>query len=114
MFPEVGKTFSYDLSQVSVGRPVIGAMGFTNSTWGPIKLPLDLTKPAPGCWLFTSLEVLTGTAVTGSGTASIKMAIPNNKNFIGIQFYNQYIVIQPGVNSLGLQFSNGGMAKIGG
>ncbi|PIE22050.1 MAG: hypothetical protein CSA62_14190 [Planctomycetota bacterium] len=112
--PEIGKSFSFDLSQVAVGRAAIGVMGFSKVAWGPIKLPLDLTKVAPGCWIFAPLSFPTAVAAGAGGKAKVTMAIPNNKAFIGIEFYNQYVVIDPIVNSIRLQFSNAGKGKIGG
>lgn len=111
--PKIGSTFKLDLSQAISSRPALAVFGFNDKKLGPIALPLDLTGPAPGCWLFQSLELIFVTASTGKGAASANLPIPNNKNFVGINFMNQWIILNPGGNTLGLLFSNGGKGVIG-
>ena len=69
---------------------------------------------APNCTLLSSLEALLAVPTGANGAASLPLSIPNDARLIGAQFFNQFIVIDSGANSLGMAFSNGGEAKIGG
>ncbi|MFQ5503242.1 MAG: hypothetical protein ACE5F1_00415, partial [Planctomycetota bacterium] len=74
-------------------------------------LPLPFTF-APGCKLLVSGEVSIPTTVSGTGTASVPIPIPNIKDIVGAPFFNQFLVVDP-ANSLGLVASNAGQGKVG-
>jgi hypothetical protein len=112
--PEINKSFNVDLSGAPVGRPVLCVLGLSNVTFGPIPLPLDLSALSTSCWLWTSLDLMVPTAADNNGDATVQWTLPNDKNFIGANIYNQYIVIAPGTTPAGLLFTNGGVGTIGG
>jgi hypothetical protein len=110
--PTLGKTFQLDLSQGKPGA-AIAIFGASKTTWGTIPLPLDLRAVAPGCWLFSSMDLMFATGVNGSGKAQISLPIPNDKSLSGSTFENQWLNLAVGSNALGLLFSNLGSGTIG-
>jgi hypothetical protein len=109
--PVVGKAFQLDVKQAPNGAAV-AAFGASSAAWGPIKLPLDLSAVAPGCFVFQGLDLLL-TAGVANGTGKVVIPIPNNKALVGSKFLNQWIVLSKSANALGLLFSNGGAGTIG-
>lgn len=112
--PVLGKTFSVDLSSARANTAAGFIVGGSNTKWGSVNLPLDLTPlNAKGCKLLVAPDLITGVPVGASGTASIKIPIPNQKSLIGVQWHNQFLVLDAKANGLGMAFSNGGSAKVG-
>ncbi|MCA8972780.1 MAG: hypothetical protein KDC95_23540 [Planctomycetes bacterium] len=105
--PAIGKTFSVDFSGAVANSAAI--------LWlGAQQLNIGLGSALPGCSLYTSLDVILGSNPTGTtGTGGLKFTLPNSQNLVGIQFYNQWMVIDPAANTLGVVLSGGGAAKIG-
>ncbi|MCA8972571.1 MAG: hypothetical protein KDC95_22480 [Planctomycetes bacterium] len=105
--PAIGKTFSIDFSGAVASSAAV--------LWlGAQQLNIGLGGALPGCSLYTSLDVILGSAPTGTaGTGSLQFTMPNSQNLIGVQFYNQWMVIDAAANNLGIVLSNGGAAKIG-
>ena len=112
--PIVGKSFSVDLSSAPGNRPVLLFFGVSKTKWGVLRLPFDL-RPfgAANCSLLASGEVSLPTVTNAIGLASATFPVPLVKNLCNLQFFYQYIVIDPGANSLGLIMSNGGNARLG-
>jgi len=112
--PVLGKSFSVDLSSARANTAAGFIVGGSNTKWGSVNLPLDLTPlNAKGCKLLVAPDLITGVAVGASGTASINIPIPNQKSLIGVQWHNQFLVLDAKANGLGMAFSNGGSAKVG-
>jgi hypothetical protein len=112
--PEIGKSYSFDMTQGQSGSLAIGVLGLSNKMYGAIPLPFSLNLIAPGCWLFTGLDVLFPSTVDQMGKATTKFPIPNAKPLVGFKIYNQYLMNLRGANVLDLLFSNGGEGTIGG
>ena len=55
-----------------------------------------------------------GAGTNTAGNGGITFKVPNVKSMRGKVFYNQYFVFDKAANGLGLSFTNGGAAKIGG
>ncbi len=105
--PAINKSFSVNVS---------GAV--TNSVavlWlGAQKLNLSLGSALPGCTLYSSTDILLGGVATGTtGSGSMNFTLPNVQSYIGIRYYNQFMVLDPNANAVGLVLSNGGEAVIG-
>jgi len=107
--PEIGNTFKVNLSQAATNTVAVLYLGVN-------RLNLDLTNIGmPGCRLYQSLNVLLGGVPTGaSGSGSLTFGTPNAAALVGVRYFNQYIVIDRGANSVGLVTTNGGAATIGG
>ena len=106
--PEINKSFSVDF---------IGAVPSSVAIlWlGGRRLNLSLSPVLPGCTLYSSLDVMLGGVATGiKGSGSMNIAIPNNQSLVGLQYYNQWMVVDQAANGLGIVLSNGGAARIGG
>ena len=86
-----------DISNRSMRRqyPTLHVFGFSNTQFGPFKLPLDLTPAgAPGNFLQNSMDLmflatLTQTGTTWSGDS--KLPIPNNPVFGGAVIHADYL-----------------------
>lgn len=106
--PTINQSFNINLSNAASSTIGILYIGGT-------RLNASLGAIAPGCSLYTSLDILLGAVATGaSGAGTVPFALPNNASLVGLPFYNQWIVIDRAANNLGLTFSNGGAGKIGG
>ena len=112
--PILGKTFSIDLDAAKANTAAGLIVGLSKSLWGQTKLPLDLTPlNAKGCNLLVSPDLITGVGVGATGSAKVQVPIPNQKSLIGVQWHNQFLVLDAKANGLGMAFSNGGSAKVG-
>lgn len=106
-YPWLGETFSTEVLRVPAGNtPVFFATGFAPAAF-------DLTPIGmPGCWqlvapLLTDLRVATG------GRATWSLAIPNLPAFVGLQLYQQALMLAPGANVAGVVASNGLDVRVG-
>ncbi|MCA8970107.1 MAG: hypothetical protein KDC95_10000 [Planctomycetes bacterium] len=108
--PTLGNSFQITLANAPAGALAAIWVGFAKTN---IPLPSNL---APGCSLYASLDVfpLTGRVADSSGFASVNYPIPNDTRFRGVKFYNEWFVFDKPANPLGLTFTNGGEATIGG
>ncbi len=71
-------------------------------------LPLDLAfLGAPGCKLYTSLEMLYVLQGSGSGYPALNLPIPKNPALALAQVYTQAAAYAPGANPAGLLFTGG-------
>jgi hypothetical protein len=112
--PVINTTFSVDLAQAATGTVAVLVLGASNTMFGTIPLPLDLTAAgAPGCNLLCSVDLTGGVPTSSTGTASIPIVVPNAVILVGIRLYNQWIVVDKAANQLGVALSNGGNALIG-
>ena len=77
-------------------------------------LPFDLTPlNAPGCSILASGDILLPTRTDATGAATVTLELPNTPALVGVVFHNQFAVVDPPANGLGLAWSNGGTAQIG-
>jgi hypothetical protein len=113
--PDIGKILTVTLAKAKASTVAVFALGASKTTWGPFPLPLDLTAAgAGGCSLLVSLDLLGGVPVDSLGAATVNLPIPNDVMLRGVVFHNQWLVVDSGANTLGIAFSNGGTATIGG
>jgi len=110
--PIINTSYNVTLSDAPANRVAILSLGVSDKQWGAFNLPLDLSPVAPGCKLLASLDLMIGILTDAQGKAKTPVPLPNNTAFLGVDFFHQYIIVEP-VNSLGLIFSNGGKATIG-
>ncbi len=66
----------------------------------------------PGCFLYTPPTIPTGLA-NNLGSATWQLPVPNDTAHLGLQFFNQGFVLDPGANQLGAGATNGGAGVIG-
>ena len=90
-------------------------MGFSKTAWGTISLPWNLTPiGADGCFLNVSFDLLFGVHLDANGRAKFTYAIPYYPSLYGAVWHNQYFIFDQSANKLGLVFTNGGTATVGG
>ena len=92
--PEIGKSFRIELNGASPSRWWGLVLGYSNTQWGPIQLPLEL-GPWPRCRLYVSYDVLLAAGGTGTqGQASVPVSIPYAPALTGQKIYTQFWVIE--------------------
>lgn len=112
--PQIGDTFRVRLAQARPSSPAMLFLGFSDSNWQGIPLPFDLAPlGAPSCAVLTSIEVGQPLSTNAQGAASFSYTLPNNIYLLGERFYNQFLVVDPSVNALGVVLSNGGVGVFG-
>lgn len=110
--PVLGTTLSVTLNNLPSSAAIM-LTGFSNtgSIFGP--LPLSTTPyGAPGCFARVSTEA-TLFVFGSSNSATWNFNIPNNPGMVGIQMYNQALVLDPGFNALGAVLSDATGMMIG-
>jgi hypothetical protein len=111
--PTLNTSMTVDLSSGGANNNAIFALGISNTTWGNIPLPLDLTPiNALCCKLLVSLDFQFLVTSDASGKYSFRLSVPNNNALKGLKFYNQYAINAPGVNGFGVLMSQGGVGTI--
>jgi|GEM_PF-6365288 len=110
----IGQSFSADLSQAKSGAPALLITGWSRQRWGSIGLPLDLRQMgAPGCKLLVSPDTIGAGVVNANGRVSQRISVPSDLTLGGIEFFNQFIVLDAGANALGVALSNAGSVIVG-
>jgi hypothetical protein len=89
-------------------------IGFSDRAWAGVPLPYSLRSVGmPGCDLWTSAE-LSGVMGLAGGTARLRLPIPNQPGLLGLEFFQQSVVAEPGANRAGLIMSNATRSVVGG
>lgn len=110
--PRLGQAFSASVTNLGDSLAVIGFLGFSNETYGALRLPFDLAPIGmPSCELLVAADT-TSILTNASGTARWDLAIPNVASLLGIRFYQQAFVLDASANTLGAIVSNAGYAVI--
>lgn len=88
-------------------------LGFSDTRSGPFALPLTLAPfGMPGCSLLA--DPWAALAVVGSGTAARwTLVIPDTPDLVGVVFFQQAVVLDPGSNAAGLTVTNGLRTTVG-
>jgi hypothetical protein len=111
--PRIGHTMIARIGNMPAPEAAFFLLGFSNTTssFGP--LPFDMAAVgAPGC--FGRVRPDSSTLLFGSGgAATLQLAIPNRPAFAGMRFYTQAMVLQAGLNALGVAASDAVAATIG-
>lgn len=110
--PHVGSTLSVTIDNLPLSVALLmTGLSRTSSPFGP--LPLDTSiVGAPGCLGRVSPDekvLLLGTA----NAVQWSLGIPNSTGLVGLQAFNQTIVLDPGFNALGAVFSDAAAILIG-
>ena len=112
--PKLGQSLTVSLARARPSTPVTLFFGGSKTTWNQQSLPLDLTPfGAAGCALLVAPSVGVNLTSSSRGAASLTVPVPNDSKLHGAEFHNQWIVLDPGANTLGIVTSNGGSATIG-
>ncbi len=113
--PEIGKPWTAKLSFARPSTVALLFTGFSNTKWGAIPLPFDMSVlGAKGCKLLTSGDIILPKPVLSSGAASGTLPFPNLKVLVGVRFWQQWLVVDKPANNFGMVVTNGGAGKVGG
>lgn len=105
--PRIGKTHQVTLFDLPMNTAIM-VMGWQRF---PAPIALDFLG-MPGCAIHTSLD---GTALLAGQGGQVKwfLPIPNQPSLVGLHFYNQALVFDPGANPFGAVFSDAAEGVIG-
>ncbi|MCC6672369.1 MAG: S8/S53 family peptidase [Planctomycetes bacterium] len=114
--PIAGQSYTLKLNAFALQVPVALGVGVSNTQWGGIRLPLDLSAfGAPGCLVHTSFELLLqGRTGTGSMEATFTVGLPAMPSLVGETIYHQAIVLNGFANPLGVALSPALRVTVGG
>ncbi|MFO1053048.1 MAG: hypothetical protein U1F36_12610 [Planctomycetota bacterium] len=89
--PEVGFPVTFDLAAGPSNTTALLGLGFDNSMFQGLPLPLDLSPYGfSGCWLLTELPLNLPQSTDASGGAHAVVPIPLDIGLIGHHVYTQY------------------------
>lgn len=112
--PQFGNNVPLRLTQAKANTVALLVTGLSDTVWNGSALPLPLVSfGAPACSLLASFDAGDVVTTNGSGTGTFQFLVPVNFNLLGVHFYNQYAVYDPGANGFGFAFSNAGVGVIG-
>ncbi|MCB9881419.1 MAG: hypothetical protein H6834_06480 [Planctomycetes bacterium] len=111
--PAIGAQFRMLASNLPSNRQMIAWLGFSNTTWNGIGLPLDLTfLGMPACTALVALDI-PFPVPTLIGTTGFGIDIPDEPAAVGLTLYVQALVQDPTANAFGFTVSNGLEATLG-
>jgi hypothetical protein len=114
--PWVGDTFTLRIDALPAGpAPVALALvlGASNTSWGGLRLPLDLAfLGMPGCRWLVRPDLALPAVATGA-TVLLPIAIPGDVQLVGRTWYAQCFVEDRPANPLGVTASEGGAMQLG-
>ncbi len=95
--------------------PASLVIGFSNDFLSGVPLPLDLgVVGAPGCSLLTDFDVTTPYSTNSFGRIDgIDLAIDNAPGLLGLEFFEQVLVLDAAANALGAVSSRGWAVTVG-
>jgi len=114
----VAASATFSLTGNRVPLAPLCMIGVSNTKFGSTPLPYDLTAVgAPGCRLYTDVFATfpaSGVALgNGRGMATVTVEIPPVYFLSGSELFSQWMMPDPGANSLNLTLSNGVRSTIG-
>lgn len=114
--PLIGDTLTLELSNLPIGLFAGNAFvifGFSKTEWAGITLPMDLARfGIPSCTGYVSVDLAVPVATLG-GAAECSFAVPIDAGLLGLHFFNQGLVQDPGVNPSGAVVTNAAEGVIG-
>lgn len=112
--PEIGRSFRLELSFAAPNAAATLFVGSSKTSWNGVSLPFDLTPfGARGCAVLASGEVQIGISTNAQGAGAVTLSVPNVPAYVGATLHDQFLVVDPRANQLGISFSNGGTGKVG-
>lgn len=112
--PCIGASIDVDLAQAPADAAVAMFLGDSDQVWSGGSLPFDLgVIGATGCSLLVSTENVLPAAADNTGAAIKTLLIPRNSAYVGARVFAQFVVLDPGANTLGITASNAATLRIG-
>ncbi len=93
----------------------IGIIGSSRTRYASANLPFPMDIfGLKGCWLNASIDMMLFTQTLSTGSARLEFAIPEDRTFLGIRIYGQWIVVDPTISrSFPFTMSNGVAIQVG-
>lgn len=107
--PRIDTNLVTNLASGEASQPASLLTGLSNTTFGgstPLPFSLDLLG-AVGCSLYVDPLISSSATTNSVGSAQIALPVPNDTNLIGLHIYQQWAILAPSANSLGVVTSNG-------
>ena len=108
--PFLGGSLALVATGLKKAYPVLAAVGFSNTQFGTLKLPLDLTPfQAPKNSLYISMDLLnplTLAPVKNGFEGQVLLPIPGIPALAGLKAFGQALFFDTASNGLGIVFSN--------
>ena len=112
--PAIGATFNLKITGAPANGMTFLAWGVSNEVDALSPLPFSLAPlGAPGCTLWSSMDLLLPGIADAGGNQSLPLVIPNVPGLIGKYFFNQAVVADPAANSAGMLVSNSARILVG-
>ena len=115
--PELGAPATYEVRDVFGATSAALFLGFSNTDWNGLGLPFSLgvIGADPSCNVLAAGTFTPPFSTGGSGTGGVTLGITANPANLGVHFYTQVILLDPGVSApLKVIVSNGLDSTIGG
>ncbi|MBK8975672.1 MAG: hypothetical protein IPM29_07085 [Planctomycetes bacterium] len=111
--PWIGETLRMRIAPAPTPS-AIGVLGFSNTSWNGIPLPMPLSGPplylGLGCTLYVSIDVTF--ALTGGATIDWPLPMADDPNVVGLTAWLQAFVVDPGATG-GLVVTNAATIVVG-
>lgn len=112
--PQFGQNFSLEVAGGQAFMPAFLIYAFDRTQWQSMPTPVDLGMfGAPTCFAQTSADVASLLLLGGTGTGTAGLTIPTDPSFGGFTWYNQAVLVTPGVNAIDMLVTNAGTAVVG-
>lgn len=113
--PDVGAQFRLEYSDFTPNSIAVFSLGFSATNWGAFALPFDMSPfGAAGCSISSSVDFSTALVVGANGHGTIPLALPANRDLIGVVFYVQMACFDALANRFGVYWSGGVKVSVGG
>ena len=111
-FPQLGETYTIQVSQALPNTSGTLYFGMSKDTWG--SLPLPWTVPfTNGCALYVSPDLSVNFATDATGTFTWGFPIANDPSFLDVQLYSQALLIaEPSPLAVGMPHALGATVGI--
>ncbi|MCA8942379.1 MAG: S8 family serine peptidase [Planctomycetes bacterium] len=110
---ELGHAASMRCEGLAPNAPVILMLGFSDSIWAGLPLPLDLSQfGGTGCQIHLAPRMTVGTGSDGAGTAFVNVQFGSGTGLLGVHVFSQYIVLDASSSRM-ITLSNSGENIIG-
>lgn len=111
--PRIGQEVVLTCTGLRPNHFGIFVLGFSNTSWGGVPLPLDLSVLGmPSCAQYCSVDQTTA-MLAPIGAMQTIVTLPAATPALGFQFYAQALGQDPGVNAFGAAVSNGIALTVG-
>ena len=112
--PWLGDTLALAVEPVAANAPVLLAIGFSNTTFGGVSLPVPLDAIGmTGCSLLVSIDEQR-LAFSNGARADFALLVPTTTALTGLQFFAQAAVADAAANPAGIVASNALAGQLGG